>query len=110
MVVPTYCRHMTATRRETIGVLTSIVGNNIFFLVHQIFLSSSPLVASLALKEHQESLCLWLDGVRHFAILGPDGRRLSWADGDVWLRRERHDPELEEAPGEISRRDWGAQK
>lgn len=56
--------------------------------------SASPL---RVFGEHQESLCLWLDGVRHFAILGPDGRRLSWADGDVWLRRERHDPELEEA-------------
>ena len=59
-------------------------------------------------QEHQESLCLWLDGVRHYGILGPDGRRLSWADGVVWLRRERQDPELEEAHGERgSRRDGG---
>jgi len=56
--------------------------------------SASPL---RIFGEHQESLCLWLDGVRHYGILGFDGRRLSWADGDVWLRRERQDPELEEA-------------
>lgn len=34
-----------------------------------------------------------VDGVRHFAVLSLDGRRISWADGDVWLRAESLDPE-----------------
>ncbi|CAK9055965.1 unnamed protein product [Durusdinium trenchii] len=43
--------------------------------------------------ERQENLCLMVDGVRHFAVLSLDGRRISWADGDVWLRAESLDPE-----------------
>lgn len=56
--------------------------------------SSSPLRLS---GERQETLCLWLDGCRHFAVLSMDGRRMVWADGDVWERAETIDPALQEA-------------
>lgn len=54
-------------------------------------------LGQLSSKERQETLCLWLDGCRHFAVLSMDGRRMVWADGDVWERAETIDPALQEA-------------
>ena len=42
--------------------------------------------------ERQEIVSLAVDGCRHFAALSEDGRRLLWADGDIWVR---HDEEAQ---------------
>ena len=38
--------------------------------------------------ERQEIVSLAVDGCRHFGALSEDGRRLLWADGDVWVRHD----------------------
>ena len=39
--------------------------------------------------ERQEIVSLAVDGCRHFGALSEDGRRLLWADGDVWVRHDQ---------------------
>lgn len=68
-------------------------------------------LGQLSSKERQETLCLWLDGCRHFAVLSMDGRRMVWADGDVWERAETIDPALQEAVKvQCGQWTWGSPK
>ena len=42
--------------------------------------------------EREEIVSIAVDGCRHFGALSEDGRRLFWADGDIWVR---HDEEAQ---------------
>ena len=41
-------------------------------------------------------MCLLVDGMKHFAVLSMDHRKLLWADGDVWLKQQLQGTEAAE--------------